>query len=137
MTGRSTTLQIDLASPVPAYRQIANGLRTMLVDGTLSPGAQLPTVRRLAIDLGVHHNTIAEAYRLLAEEGWIEMRRRHGVKVLDRLQPKPSAESRESFVRRLRELTAKARSDGLAARTIAGAMRAVAGQVAISKLGKP
>jgi GntR family transcriptional regulator len=136
MAGRST-LQIDLASPVPAYRQIANDLRTMLVDGTLAPGTQLPTVRRLAIDLGVHHNTVAGAYRLLADEGWIEMRRRHGVKVLDRLQPKPSAESRESFVRRLRELTAEAQSEGLAARTIAGAMRALAGQVAVGKLSKP
>jgi DNA-binding transcriptional regulator YhcF (GntR family) len=132
-----TTLQIDLASAVPAYRQISSGLRTMLVDGTLAPGAQLPTVRRLALDLGVHHNTVAEAYRVLADEGWIEMRRRHGVTVLDRAQPKPSSDSRESFVRRLRELTAEAQSEGLAARTIAGAMRAVAGQMAVGKGGKP
>jgi len=135
MTTR-TILQIDLASAVPAYRQISSGLRTMLVDGTLAPGAQLPTVRRLANDLGVHHNTVAEAYRVLADEGWIEMRRRHGVTVLDRAQPKPPSDSRESFVRRLRELTAEAQSEGLAVRTIAGVMRAVAGQMAIGKAGK-
>jgi DNA-binding transcriptional MocR family regulator len=33
-------------------------------------GQQLPTVRELATDMGVHHNTVAEAYRLLALEGW-------------------------------------------------------------------
>ena len=109
----------------------------MLVDGALAPGAQLPTVRRLALDLGVHHNTVAEAYRVLADEGWIEMRRRHGVTVLDRARPTPSSDSRESFVRRLRELTAEAQSEGLAARTIAGAMRAMAGQAAVGKAGKP
>ena len=59
-------LQIDLGSTVPVYEQIANGLRAELVAGRFSPGAKLPTVRTLAIDLGVHHNTVAGAYRQLA-----------------------------------------------------------------------
>ena len=50
-------LRIDLASRVPVYEQIANGLRAELVSGKFSPGAKLPTVRTLAINLGVHHNT--------------------------------------------------------------------------------
>jgi len=54
-------IRIDLASPVPAYRQIANALRALLVDGTFPIRHPLPTVRRLAVDLGVHHNTVAEA----------------------------------------------------------------------------
>ena len=62
-------LRIDLASRVPVYEQIANGLRAELVSGEFNPGEKLPTVRTLAIDLGVHHNTVAEAYRqLLAPE---------------------------------------------------------------------
>src|SRR6266478_1822573 len=59
-------LRIDLASRVPVYEQIANGLRAELVSGKFSPGEKLPTVRTLAINLGVHHNTVAEAYRQLA-----------------------------------------------------------------------
>ena len=68
-----TMLRIDLASRVPVYEQIANGLRAELVSGRFSPGAKLPTVRILAINLGVHHNTVAEAYRQLANEGWLEL----------------------------------------------------------------
>jgi DNA-binding transcriptional regulator YhcF (GntR family) len=59
-------LQIDLSLATPAYEQIASGLRRLLVEGAFRPGDQLPTVRRLAMDLGVHHNTVAEAYRRLA-----------------------------------------------------------------------
>lgn len=127
-------IRIDLASPSPAYRQIAGALRALLVAGTFLPGQQLPTVRQLAVDLGVHHNTVAEAYRVLADEGWLTLRRRHGALVLDRSQPRPAREAHTSFLRRLRELSAEAHTAGLAPRTIADAMRSVAAQLASRKL---
>jgi DNA-binding transcriptional regulator YhcF (GntR family) len=123
-------IRIDLAAPIPAYRQIANALRTLLVAGTFPVGEPLPTVRQLAIDLGVHHNTVAEAYRVLSEEGWLALRRRHGAIVLDRSRPSPPRQARASLLRRLRELTAEAQSAGLAPGVIADAMRAVATQLA-------
>ena len=76
-------LRIDLRSPAPVYRQIADGLRTLLVNGGFKPGDRLPTVRQWCIDLAVHHNTVAQAYRLLAEEGWLELRRHRGVTVIE------------------------------------------------------
>ena len=60
------TLRLDPASPVPLVRQIVDQLRVPLVDGSLQPGTVLPPVRRLATDLAVHFNTVAEAYRQLA-----------------------------------------------------------------------
>ena len=57
-------IRIDLNSPVPATRQIADGLRVELVEGRLKPGTDLPSVRRIAMELGVHFNTVAEAYRV-------------------------------------------------------------------------
>ena len=129
-------IRIDLASPVPAYRQIANALRALLVDGTFPIGHPLPTVRRLAVDLGVHHNTVAEAYRVLSDEGWLELRRRHGAIVLDRSRPRPSREARPSLVQRLRELTAEAQAAGLAPGVIADSMRAVATELTAGKLKK-
>jgi GntR family transcriptional regulator len=106
-------ITIDLASDVPAYRQIAGALRALLVAGELAPGTTLPTMRELAIDLGVHHNTVAEAYRALAEEGWLELRRKVGARVLARPRPRPRRGERETFGRRLRELVAEARAAGL------------------------
>ena len=129
-------IRIDLGSPVPAYRQIANALRALLVAGTFPVGEPLPTVRQLAIDLGVHHNTIAEAYRVLAEEGWLDLRRRHGAIVLDRSRPRPSREARPSLVQRLRELTAEAQAAGLAPGVIADSMRVVATELTAGKLKK-
>ena len=81
------TIQIDLASHTPVYEQIANSLRALLVQEAFKPGEQLPTVRRLAVDLGVHHNTVAEAYRALAVEGWLDLKRGCGATVRDRSEP--------------------------------------------------
>jgi GntR family transcriptional regulator len=129
-------IRIDLGSPVPAYRQVANALRALLVAGAFPVGKPLPTVRQLAVDLGVHHNTIAEAYRVLAEEGWLDLRRRHGAIVLDRSRPRPSREARPSLVQRLRELTAEAQAAGLAPGVIADSMRVVATELTAGKLKK-
>ena len=123
------TIRIDLASPTPAYRQIANAVRAMLVSAVFKPGDQLPTVRQLAMDLGVHHNTIAEAYRLLSDEGWLDMRRRHGVTVRERAQPAPSPALHESFSRRLHELAAEASAEGLPTTTIVAGLRSLAEQL--------
>jgi GntR family transcriptional regulator len=129
-------IRIDLASPVPAYRQIASALRALLVAGVFPVGLPLPTVRQLAVDLGVHHNTVAEAYRVLSDEGWLALRRRHGALVLDRSRPSPPREARTSLLRRLRELTAEAQSGGLAPGVIAETMRSVATQLTAGKLTK-
>lgn len=129
-------IRIDLSSSVPAYRQIANAIRPLLVASTFRVGDPLPTVRQLAVDLGVHHNTVAQAYRVLSEEGWLDLRRRHGAIVQDRSRPRPSRAARPSLVQRLRELTAEAQAGGLAPGVIAESMRAVATELTAGRLKK-
>ena len=117
-------IQIDTQSLTPVYRQIANSLRLFLVSGDLSPGDFLPPVRQLAVDLAVHFNTVAEAYRILADEGWLDLKRRRGAQVLDRPLPsaaRPGAE--EEFSQRLRESIAAARADGVSTKSIARRLR--------------
>ncbi len=117
-------LTIDLSSPVPAYRQIADGLRHTLVSGLLPPGHSLPPVRQLATDLGVHFNTVAEAYRTLAAEGWLDLRRGRGALVLERATPPaPAPEERARLTRGLRDLVNHMRAAGLPAEDIALEMR--------------
>ena len=43
-----------------------------IADGRLKPGAQLPTVRQLAVDLSVNLNTVAKAYREMEIRGIVE-----------------------------------------------------------------
>ncbi len=114
-----TQIRIDLNSAIPVNRQIVNQLRTVLVERALKPGDVLPSVRRLAIDLGVHFNTVADAYRILAEEGWLEISHGRGAQVLDRPVQPADAETRALFQRRLRQLVAEARTQGLTQAAIA------------------
>lgn len=106
-------LRIDLASPVPAYRQVAEGLRALWLCGALPVGGQLPTVRELALELGVHHNTVAEAYRELAAEGWLELARRRGATVLVAPASPVRPAQRARVLARLREALAEARALGV------------------------
>jgi GntR family transcriptional regulator len=118
------TLTIDLGSAIPAYRQIADGLRSALYGGALKPGDILPPVRQIAIDLGVHFNTVAEAYRMMAAEGWLDLRRGRGATVLKRDAPaSPAPEERERLLRGLRDWVNKLRAAGVEADEITGEIR--------------
>ncbi len=113
MTDPISLLQIEESSASPAYRQIADGLRTLLVAGQFQALGRLPTVRQLASRLGVHHNTVAQAYRVLAKEGWLDLKRRRGAALVDRPDQAPAPAAGKAFSRRLRDLVAKAVADGL------------------------
>lgn len=115
---REPRLVIDTASTVPVYRQVVDNLRSLLVEGSLHPGDSLPTVRELGLELGVHFNTVAEAYRLLAAEGWLNLKRHRGAVVIERAAPAQQPESAEQFSRSLRQLIAQVRADGLSTRAI-------------------
>ena len=93
---KTMTLRVNLDSPIPVYRQIVDALRLELVNGSFRPGDQLPPVRQLATDLGIHFNTVAEAYRVLSEEGWLDLKRRRGAVVIARAKPgRPEPETEQ------------------------------------------
>jgi DNA-binding transcriptional regulator YhcF (GntR family) len=76
-------IRVDVTSPRPLEEQITLAIRQGLAQGNLAPGDELPSVRQLAGDLGVHWNTVARAYRRLADEGLLVVRRGRGVVVRD------------------------------------------------------
>ncbi len=122
----SVRLHIDLASPVPATRQIVDNLRILLVEGTLLAGAELPSVRRLAIELGVHFNTVAEAYRLLGAEGWLDLKHGKAARVVDRCAPAPDKAALKTWRSRLKQLTAQMVAEGLSKVEIARELQKLA-----------
>jgi DNA-binding transcriptional regulator YhcF (GntR family) len=71
-------ITIDTGSAVPPYEQVREQVRAQVEAGELLPGTKLPTVRRLAADLGLAANTVARAYRELEALGVIETRGRAG-----------------------------------------------------------
>jgi GntR family transcriptional regulator len=113
-------IQIDLSAQVPAYEQIAAEIRALLVSGELPAGAPLPTVRQLAADLTVHHNTVAQAYRILAGEGWLDLRRGRGARVVSRAKRAgPAGNAQRMFRMQLKRLLAKAAAEGISPNAIA------------------
>ena len=120
-------VSLNVDSPTPAYRQIADDLRRHLVDGQLEPGDLLPPIRQLAVDLGVHFNTVALAYRLLADEGWLELKRRRGATVLARNTPRAVDRRQvDGLLRQLEQIAAQLRSAGMSSRQISAALRRLA-----------
>ncbi|WP_374316403.1 GntR family transcriptional regulator [Microbacterium sp.] len=71
-------IAIDPASPVPPFEQLRAGFVDAISSGELSAGHRLPTVRRLAEDLGLAPGTVARAYRELEASGIVETRGRNG-----------------------------------------------------------
>lgn len=70
----STPIVLNKAAGEPLYRQIEGQLREAILDRRLRPGATLPSVRRLALELGVARITVVAAYDQLAAEGYVEGR---------------------------------------------------------------
>jgi DNA-binding transcriptional regulator YhcF (GntR family) len=74
-------ITVDADSPVPPFEQIRSQLAAQITDRVLAPGTRLPTVRRLAADLGLAVNTVARSYRELEAAGLVETRGRAGTVV--------------------------------------------------------
>jgi DNA-binding transcriptional regulator YhcF (GntR family) len=74
-------ISYDPRSPVPPYEQVRAQLARQVQAGELVPGSKLPSVRRLAADLGLAVNTVARAYRELEQAGLVATRGRNGTVV--------------------------------------------------------
>ncbi|HVE12542.1 MAG TPA: GntR family transcriptional regulator [Elusimicrobiota bacterium] len=105
-------LDLDLSSSTPVYDQIKSGLKGLVAKGRLRPGDEAPSIRGLAASLKVNPNTVARAYRELAEEGFLESRR-GGTSVVARsalqLSRDCAAPARQAFL----ESARRARQAGL------------------------
>jgi GntR family transcriptional regulator len=66
--------QLDHASGVATYMQLAQQVRDALRLGLLRPGDQLPTAREVVAELAINPNTVLKAYRELEREGLVGAR---------------------------------------------------------------
>ena len=117
-------LTIDMRAQRPIYVQIMDEVRRLVAIGDLKPHDHLPSVRQLAADLRLNHNTIVQAYRELEREEFVYTRRGQGTFVAE-----PSASDAER-ARLLREVVGRALTDahrhGIAPETLVEALREAA-----------
>jgi GntR family transcriptional regulator len=64
-------LHVNPSSGVPIYLQIEAQVKQAVAAGALKPADPLPSVRKLAADLGINPNTVARAYQNLDRDGVI------------------------------------------------------------------
>jgi GntR family transcriptional regulator len=79
--------KINPQSAMPLYVQIIDLIKEGILLEKLAPGDQLPSVRSLANDLKVNSLTIQKAYKLLASEDLIEIKKGIGAFVSENIKP--------------------------------------------------
>ncbi len=62
---------IDYLDSRPIYEQIADKYKSLILTGVLQANEQLPSVRKLAMELSTNPNTVQKAYALLEREGYL------------------------------------------------------------------
>ena len=77
------TLAVDPHVSEPAYIQLYEQVRDLILNGRLESGSRLPSTRTLAVEIGVSRTTTISAYELLTSEGYLEGRVGSGAFVAD------------------------------------------------------
>lgn len=121
--GVDGAILIDTRSGVPFYRQIIDQILLGIAAGRLKPGARLPTVRGLAIDLQVNPNTVSRAYRELEIRGVVTTQRGTGTFIAADPGVAEDAARRLEFLEKFcDELVADAGKLGFSLREVAEAL---------------
>ena len=79
-------IRIDEYSDVPIYMQIRNQIVMGISSGELKAGEQLPTVRALALEIGINTMTVSKTYQMLKSEGYIMTDRKNGARVRQQIE---------------------------------------------------
>jgi GntR family transcriptional regulator len=79
---------IQQESDIPASTQLYNQICFAIAARHYPPGHRLPSTRQLAMQTGLHRNTISKVYRQLENDGVVEAMAGSGIYVRDRQKPR-------------------------------------------------
>lgn len=117
---------IDPTSDRPAYKQIADSIRTAVSSGELAPGDKVPSESELVKSFGVAQGTVRNALTQLRAEGLL--RAEHGKGVFVRERPPMQRKASNRFLRAHREA-------GKAAYTVDAEAQGIKHEVEVFKVG--
>ena len=100
-------ITLDLENDVPIYGQLRNAVIDGIARGALKPGDALPSVRRLAEDLGINLHTVNKAYSILRAEGFVAVHKQKGVVVKNAAEAGLEPAAREALKEKLRIVAAE------------------------------
>ena len=85
--------------PKGIYLQIADRIRERILREEWKSGERIPSIRELAVELGVNPNTVTRSYQKLLDRELISNRRGRGYFVSENAAERARHEMREEFMR--------------------------------------
>lgn len=108
--GRTIQITIDDDSGIPIWLQLRNRLIYLITSGQFLAGDKLPTVREMAVELGINYNTVSKVYQDIERDGYILSRRGKGTFAADGYKKNEGAADNaadslaDDFIRQCREM---------------------------------
>jgi len=83
---------------LPLYRQLRDRVVAMILEGVLTDGDALPSVRNVAAEYRLNPLTVLKGYQELVDEGLVEKKRGRGMFVTDGARVQLTKDERQRFV---------------------------------------
>ena len=105
-------VQIDNNLSTPLFKQLMGQIKKAVMDGLLKPGDSLPSIRQLANDLELNHNTVAKAYRILERDSVIQTKGYRGTSIHGDAKQNSTVDMNDSIIIKLNETIKSLRESG-------------------------
>lgn len=105
-------IQIDNNLSTPLFKQLMDQIKKAVIDGLLKPGNSLPSIRQLANDLELNHNTVAKAYRILERDSVIQTKGYRGTSIHGEAIQNSTINMNDSITTKLNETIKSIRESG-------------------------
>ena len=105
-------IQIDTNLSTPLFKQLMDQIKKAVMDGLLKPGDPLPSIRQLANDLELNHNTVAKAYRILERDSVIQTKGYRGTSIHGDAIQNSTINMNDSITTKLNETIKSLRESG-------------------------
>ena len=105
-------IQIDNNLSRSLFKQLMDQIKKAVMDGLLKPDDPLPSIRQLANDLELNHNTVAKAYRLLERDSVIQTKGYRGTTIHVDAKQNSTVNMSDSITTKLSETIKSLRESG-------------------------
>jgi GntR family transcriptional regulator len=89
---------MEFSLPKGIFQQIADQMRDRILQGEWLEGERIPSIRELAVEIGVNPNTVTKSYQSLTDLRVIENQRGRGYFVASGAKETILADMREEFI---------------------------------------
>ena len=105
-------IKIDSSLSSPLFKQLMNQIKNAVTAGLLKPGDALPSIRQLANDLELNHNTVAKAYQLLERDSVIQTKGYRGTSIHENARQNSTVNMNDLITIKLSETIKSLRESG-------------------------